>query len=129
MTLDTSTSTSTSTSTNPASTATRTVAVTVPDWPLLAALDRHQRRLVEESPDGEPAAIDPAVVPVILLDQHRVTHSSAAAREAGALPGMKRRAARAACPEALVLEADRENESALFELVAAAVDTIAAGVD
>ncbi|MGO2535242.1 MAG: DNA polymerase Y family protein, partial [Brachybacterium tyrofermentans] len=122
-------STSTSTSTNPASTATRTVAVTVPDWPLLAALDRHQRRLVEESPDGEPAAIDPAVVPVILLDQHRVTHSSAAAREAGALPGMKRRAARAACPEALVLEADRENESALFELVAAAVDTIAAGVD
>lgn len=127
MTLDT--STSTSTSTNPASTATRTVAVTVPDWPLLAALDRHQRRLVEESPDGEPAAIDPAVVPVILLDQHRVTHSSAAAREAGALPGMKRRAARAACPEALVLEADRENESALFELVAAAVDTIAAGVD
>ncbi|MGO3314904.1 MAG: DNA polymerase Y family protein [Brachybacterium tyrofermentans] len=129
MTLDTSTGASTSTSTNPASTATRTVAVTVPDWPLLAALDRHQRRLVEESPDGEPAAIDPAVVPVILLDQHRVTHSSAAAREAGALPGMKRRAARAACPEALVLEADRENESALFELVAAAVDTIAAGVD
>ena len=125
MTLDT----STGASTNPASTATRTVAVTVPDGPLLAARDRHQRRLVEESPDGEPAAIDPAVVPVILLDQHRVTHSSAAAREAGALPGMKRRAARAACPEALVLEADRENESALFELVAAAVDTIAAGVD
>lgn len=23
---------------------TRTVAVTVPDWPLVAALDRHQRR-------------------------------------------------------------------------------------
>src|SRR5699024_2351751 len=41
----------------------------------------------------------------------------------------KRRAARAACPEALVLESDRESESTLFELVAAAVDTIAAGVD
>jgi protein ImuB len=66
---------------------------------------------------------------VILLDQHRVTHAGAAALEAGVLPGMKRRAARAACPEALVLEADREHESALFELVAAAVDTIAAGVD
>ncbi|MGP9681321.1 MULTISPECIES: DNA polymerase Y family protein [unclassified Brachybacterium] len=128
MTLDTRTDASTSTAST-ASTATRTIAVTVPDWPLLAALDRHQRRLVEESPEGGPAVIDPVVVPVILLDQHRVTHTSAAAREAGALPGMKRRAARAACPEALVLEADRENESALFELVAAAVDTIAAGVD
>ncbi len=105
--------------------ATRTVAVTVPDWPLLAALDRHQRRETEDA----AVAIDPATDPVILLDQHRVTHAGAAAREAGALPGMKRRAARAACPEALVLEADTESESSLFELVAAAVDTIAAGVD
>ena len=66
---------------------------------------------------------------LILLDQHRVTHAGAAALEAGVRPGMTRRAARAACPEALVLEADREQETALFELVAAAVDTIAAGVD
>lgn len=112
--------------------ATRTVAVTVPDWPLLAALDRHQRRL--EAAAGEedapaPAPLDLAAVPVILLDQHRVTHAGAAALEAGVRPGMTRRAARAACPEALVLEADREQETALFELVAAAVDTIAAGVD
>lgn len=107
----------------PAAAATRTVAVTVPDWPLLAALDRHQRR-AEDAP-----ALDPAAAPVILLDQHRVTHAGAAAREAGVLPGMKRRAARAACPEALVLEVDGEHESALFELVAAAVDTVAAGVD
>ncbi|WP_114854776.1 DNA polymerase Y family protein [Brachybacterium sp. YJGR34] len=104
--------------------ATRTVAVTVPDWPLLAALDRHQRRL-----DADAPALDLAVAPVLLLDQHRVTHAGPAARAAGVLPGMKRRAARAACPEALVLEADREHEAALFELVAAAVDTIAAGVD
>jgi len=104
-------------------TATRTVAVTVPDWPLVAALDRHQRR------DEEAPTLDLAADPVILLDQHRVTHAGAAAREAGVVPGMKRRAARAACPEALVLEADREQESSLFELVAAAVDTIAAGVD
>ena len=112
--------------------ATRTVAVTVPDWPLLAALDRHQRRL--EAAAGEedapaPAPLDLAAVPVILLDQHRVTHAGTAAIEAGVRPGMTRRAARAACPEALVLEADREQETALFELVAAAVDTIAAGVD
>src|SRR5699024_890890 len=103
--------------------ATRTVAVTVPDWPLLAALDRHQRR-VEDAP-----ALDLAAAPVILLDQHHVTHAGAAAREAGVRPGLKRRAARAACPEALVLEADGEHESALFELVAPAVATVAAGVD
>ncbi|MFC7374467.1 DNA polymerase Y family protein [Brachybacterium sp. GCM10030267] len=106
--------------------ATRTVAVIVPDWPLVAALDRHQRRLETDGADG---TIDPAHDPVILVDQYRLTHAGAAAREAGALPGMKLRAARAACPEALVLEADREHESSLFELVAAAVDTVAAGVD
>src|SRR5699024_9789760 len=82
--------------------ATRTVAVTVPDWPLLAALDRHQRR------DEDAPALDLAAAPVLLLDQHRVTHAGTAA---------------------LVLEADRARETALFELVAAAVDTIAAGVD
>ncbi|MGP9536976.1 DNA polymerase Y family protein [Brachybacterium sp. AOP43-C2-M15] len=112
--------------------ATRTVAVTVPDWPLLAALDRHQRRLEDaagETGEVAPPGPDLAADPVLLLEQHRVTHAGPAAREAGALPGMKRRAARAACPEALVLEADREQESSLFELVAAAVDTIAAGVD
>ena len=121
----------------PRSATTRTVAVTVPDWPLLAALDRHQRRSEEQaaqqSPNGEtasaPAPLDLTITPVVLLEEHRVTHAGPAAREAGAMPGMTRRAARAACPEALVLEADREHDSALFELVAAAVDTIAAGVD
>ena len=95
--------------------ATRTVAVTVPDWPLVAALDQ----------TSEP----PAERPVILLRAHRVTHADPLAREAGVLPGMKRRAARAACPQALVLEADADHETGLFELVAAAVDTVAAGVD
>ncbi|WP_258775025.1 DNA polymerase Y family protein [Brachybacterium alimentarium] len=136
--IDTNISASTSTSsTSSTNTATRTVAVTVPDWPLVAALDRHQRRTADgasrtdgaDGPSDAAPALDPSVDPVILLDQHRVTFAGAAAQEAGALPGMTRRAARAACPEALVLEADREHESALFELVAAAVDTIAAGVD
>src|SRR5699024_9714889 len=106
--------------------ATRTVAVTVPDWPLVAALDRHQRRTDDGGTSADDASPGDAV---LLIDQHRVTHAGAAARAAGAVPGMKRRAARAACPEALVLEADREHESSLFELVAAAVDTVAAGVD
>jgi protein ImuB len=38
--------------------ATRTVAVTVPDWPLVAALDRHQRRTEAES-GTESGAEDP----------------------------------------------------------------------
>src|SRR5699024_10875806 len=98
------------------SAATRTVAVTVPDWPLLAALDRHQRRREAASGADAPPTLDLAVDPVLLLDQHRVTHAGAAAREAGAVPGMKRRAARAACPDVLVLEADHEHDSALFEI-------------
>ncbi|UVY82953.1 DNA polymerase Y family protein [Brachybacterium sp. NBEC-018] len=109
---------------------TRTVAVRVPQWPLMAALDRHQRRTEAAARGEEPAApVDPLQDPVLLLENHRVVEVTAAALQAGARPGQTRRAARAACPEALVLEADRESESGLFELVAAAVDTVAAGVD
>ncbi|MCS6710642.1 DNA polymerase Y family protein [Brachybacterium sp. EF45031] len=102
--------------------ATRTAAVVVPDWPLLAARDREERR-AEAAGQALPAG------PMILLEQHRVTHADAAARAAGIVPGMRRRAARAACPEALVLEADAEYVRSTFELVAAAVDTVASGVD
>lgn len=110
--------------------STRTVAVRVPQWPLMAALDRHQRRAEADARGEEPPApVDPLQDPVLLLENHRVVEVTAAALEAGARPGQTRRAARAACPEALVLEADRESESGLFELVAAAVDTVAAGVD
>lgn len=132
----------------PQEAATRTVAVIVPDWPLVAAVDRHVRREEESSRSTErssrgagadgaagtdapsaPRPPDPARDPMLLLENHRVTHAGAAARAAGVAVGMTRRAARAACPEALVLEADREQSAALFELVAAAVDTVAAGVD
>lgn len=110
--------------------STRTVAVRVPQWPLMAALDRHQRRAEADARGEEPPApVDPLQDPVLLLENHRVVEVTAAALQAGARPGQTRRAARAACPEALVLEADRESESGLFELVAAAVDTVAAGVD
>lgn len=110
---------------------TRIAVVTVPQWPLIAALERHRRaqeREQSESAEASTGAIPPGG-PVVLLRRHRVIAVDEAAREAGALPGMRRRAARAACPEALLLEADEDAENALFELVAAAVDTIAAGVD
>ncbi|MGP9695715.1 DNA polymerase Y family protein [Brachybacterium sp. AOP25-B2-12] len=140
---------------------TRTAAVIVPDWALLAARDRHDRKQAASSggdgtaptsstrppavPDGagpsassgDTAAVseDPAPdgpdprAPIILFERHRVVHADLAAQEAGVAIGMRRRAAQAACPDATVLETDRENESSLFELVAAAVDTVAAGVD
>ena len=102
--------------------ATRTAAVLIPDWPLLAALDRLQR---QADSTGEEVSQHP----VILCSQHRVIGCDSAAAQAGVAGGMRQRAARAACPEALLLEQDAEHESSLFELVAAAVDTVAAGVD
>ncbi|MDO5662459.1 MAG: DNA polymerase Y family protein [Brachybacterium sp.] len=105
------------TDTRPADRATRVAAVVVPAWPLLAARDRLERQ--EETPSG----------PVILLDRHRVLHAEGPALATGVAVGMRRRAAQAACPGAVVVESDRELESALFELVSAAVDTAAAGVD
>lgn len=136
--------------------ASRTAVVTVPQWPLLAALERHLHPGPGSAPsevgergadpaDGGPAGSRPTAPasaaesarpapaepapPVILLAHHRVVDADARARELGVLPGMRRRSARAACPHALALETDPEAESSLFELVAAAVDTVAAGVD
>lgn len=102
--------------------ATRTAAVIVPEWPLLAALDLAQRR-------AEAAGEEPPDAPTILVARHRVIGCDSAAAQAGVAAGMRQRAARAACPQALVLEQEIEHESSLFELVAAAVDTVAAGVD
>lgn len=126
----------------PAERTTRTAAVIVPDWPLVAARDRYERSLgdhpdrTDDASEEAPGRTEPeqdldAVpgAPVILLERHRVAHADPAARAAGVAVGMRRRSAQAACPDALVLETDRENESALFELVAASVDTVAAGVD
>ncbi|WP_152352969.1 DNA polymerase Y family protein [Brachybacterium subflavum] len=102
--------------------ATRIAAVVVPAWPLLAAREKLARA-------GSGAAEEGAPAPLVVMERHRVSHADAAALEVGVGIGMRRRAAQAACPEAVVVEADIEHESALFELVAAAVDTVAAGVD
>ncbi|SLM94547.1 DNA polymerase-like protein PA0670 [Brachybacterium nesterenkovii] len=110
--------------------ATRTAAVIVPDWPLVAARDRHERELEAARSAGEGTGRDArAAAPLVLLDRHRVAHADPSARRAGVEIGMRRRSAQALCPDATVLQTDRENESALFELVAASVDTVAAGVD
>jgi protein ImuB len=106
--------------------ATRIAAVVIPAWPLLAA----REKLARSAPDQSPGAAGEAPsAPVVVMDHHRVSHADPAALGVGVGIGMRRRAAQAACPEAIVVEADAEHESALFELVAAAVDTVAAGVD
>ncbi|UEJ83204.1 DNA polymerase Y family protein [Brachybacterium halotolerans subsp. kimchii] len=113
--------------------ATRIAAVVVPAWPLLAAREKLAREKVARAGSGAGAAAgapaEGASAPVVVMDRHRVSHADAAALAVGVGIGMRRRAAQAACPEAVVVEADVEHESALFELVAAAVDTVAAGVD
>ncbi|PWH05715.1 DNA repair nucleotidyltransferase [Brachybacterium endophyticum] len=119
-------------------TATRIAAVVLPHWPLLAAREKLARTTAPatttspqapHSPQAPTAPETPAPPPVIVMDRHRVAHADQAARATGVAAGMRRRAAQAACPEAVVVEADAEHESGLFELVAAAVDTVAAGVD
>ncbi|MFC0674356.1 DNA polymerase Y family protein [Brachybacterium hainanense] len=114
--------------------ATRTAAVLVPHWRLLSALDRHRGPQPAQQRTGRDATQETAVPsaaasPMVLVERHRVIRADAAAAAAGVVLGMRRRAAQAACPGMLVLEADREHESALFEVVAAATDTVAAGVD
>lgn len=121
--------------------STRIAVVTVPQWPLIAALERHRaeqeaalertahREQRDAEPGKEPQTPQTPQTPVVLLHHHRVLAVDDAARQLGILPGMRRRAARAACPEALLLEAEEDAENALFEMVAAAVDTVAAGVD
>jgi protein ImuB len=103
---------------------TRTAAVLVPAWPLLAARDHLERR--SEKTDHVQDVERP---PLIVMARHRVLCAEPEALSAGIAVGMRRRAARAAMPHAIVLESDHDRETALFELVAAAVDTVAAGVD
>jgi protein ImuB len=113
-----------------AAVATRTAAVLVPAWPLLAArdhLERHSEQTDREQKDrGQGGDGRP---PLIVTARHRVLCAEEEALTAGVAVGMRTRAARAAMPHAIVIESDRDRETALFELVAAAVDTVAAGVD
>lgn len=102
--------------------ATRTAAVLVRNWTVVAALERANRRaelpLTENRESG-----------VLVCAHHRIVGSTEPATARGVRIGMKKRAAQALCPEAVVIDHDPEFSSVLFETVAAAVDTVAAGVD
>ncbi len=97
-----------------ASTPTRTAALWVPDWPVLAAMT------AGEVPGHVPAAVH---------DGRRVVAVSAVARTAGVRRGMRRRHAQETCPELVLLAADPGRDARGFEPVAAAAETVVAGIE
>ncbi|MCC2313200.1 DNA polymerase Y family protein [Cellulomonas xiejunii] len=94
--------------------STRTTVVWVPDWPVVAAM------AADEVPVDAPAAVH---------DGRRVTAVSALARADGVRRGMRRRQAQGVCPELVLLPADDARDVRLFEPVAAATETVVAGVE
>jgi len=95
-------------------TAMRTAVLWVPDWPVVAAvaagqIDAHQ--------------------PVAVHDGRRVTAVSALARSQGVRRGMRRRQAQECCPELVLLPVDEGRDARTFEPVAAAAETVVAGIE
>jgi len=94
--------------------STRTTVLWVPDWPVVAA-----------------AAADEVDVhlPVAVHDGQRLTAVSALARAQGVRRGMRRRQAQGCCPELVLLVADDARDVRLFEPVAAAAESVVAGIE
>ena len=62
-------------------------------------------------------------------DGRRLTAVSALARAEGVRRGMRRRQAQGVCPELVLLPADDARDVRLFEPVAAAAETVVAGIE
>ncbi|MBO0608344.1 DNA polymerase Y family protein [Myceligenerans salitolerans] len=93
----------------------RTAVVWVPDWPVVAAM---------------AAAGTGAHLPAAVLGAgQRVVAVSAPARAAGVRRGMRRRTAQQQCAGLVVLLADDARDAAGFEPVAAAAETVVAGIE
>jgi protein ImuB len=92
----------------------RVVVVWCPDWPVVA---------------GAAAAGLAVQVPVAVVAAHRIAACSATARALGVRRGQRRREAQGRCPELAVLADDPDRDARAFELVAAAVETLAPGVE
>ena len=98
----------------PGSAAVRTAVLWVPDWPVIAAMA-----------DGQADADQPAAV----HDGRRITAVSALARTQGVRRGMRRRQAQECCPELVLLTVDEGRDTRTFEPVAAAAETVVAGLE
>lgn len=94
--------------------STRTTVLWVPDWPVVAAA------AVEGTPVHVPAAVH---------DGRRLTAVSDLARAQGVRRGMRRRQAQGVCPELVLLPADDARDVRLFEPVAAAAESVVAGIE
>ncbi|WP_449385299.1 DNA polymerase Y family protein [Cellulomonas soli] len=94
--------------------STRTTVLWVPDWPVVAAAT------VERTPVHVPAAVH---------DGRRLTAVSELARAQGVRRGMRRRQAQGVCPELVLLPADDARDVRLFEPVAAAAESVVAGIE
>ena len=94
--------------------STRTTVLWVPDWPVVAAATS------EEVPPHLPTAVH---------DGRQLTAVSALARAEGVRRGMRRRQAQGVCPELVLLPADDARDVRLFEPVAAAAETVVAGIE
>jgi protein ImuB len=93
---------------------TRTLVVWCPDWPAVAAARQ----------TGKPASD-----PVAVFHANRVQACNAAARAEGVHVGQRRRDAQSRCPDLLIAQVDPDRDGRLFEPVAAAVESIAPGVE
>ena len=93
---------------------TRTLVVWCPDWPAVAAARQAGR---------------PASDPVAVFSANRVQACNAAARAEGIHLGQRRRDAQSRCPDLLIAQVDLDRDARLFEPVAAAVESIAPGVE
>ncbi|HWS57907.1 MAG TPA: DNA polymerase Y family protein, partial [Actinotalea sp.] len=71
----------------------------------------------------------PAHRPAAVHDGRQVTSVSATARRQGVRRGMRRRHAQECCPELALLPADQGRDTRLFEPVAAAAESVVAGVE
>jgi len=86
------------------------LAVHYPDWPVVAT----------------GAAADQ---PVAVLAAGRVVAATAAARNAGILPGLRRREAQARCPGMTLVPADPGRAARVFEPLVVAVESVIPGVE
>lgn len=98
----------------PRTPAPRILVLWCPDWPAVAAARQ---------------AGHPHSGPVAVFHANRVRVCTAAARAEGIRIGQRRRDAQSRCPDLVVLAADPDTDGRMFELVAAAVETIAPGIE
>lgn len=92
----------------------RTLVVWCPDWPAVAAARQA----------GRPASDQVAV-----FHSNRVQACTAAARAEGVHVGQRRRDAQSRCPDLLITQVDPDRDGRLFEPIAAAVESLAPGVE